>query len=452
METAVLICFLFSILFPIIHSINCLPFLQQKQKKRYRPGPVSEKSISVLIPCYNEEKMIKTSIENMKTLTYESLEIIYINDGSSDNTQEKLQQLLHLTQASHVPLNKIKHKKASNFFQSQLYPNIFVLDKENGGKADALNAGIEYSKNELIVTLDADTIITDRALPAVNETFEEQGVVAAGGMVHVLQTKTKKLLSGLSLRSTNLLVRAQTLDFLRAFYITKVSQARFSALSIISGAFGIFRKDMLLTVGGYRSTIGEDIDITLRIQREIFGDKDKKVVFIPEAICYTELPETIRDLFRQRIRWQKAFIDCVIHFRVFFFKSLFKSPVSFFYIFESFLAGTLAVYFMTTVFVIDGFALQTPVLEYLLIYLAYIFVFGLVYDMVAIGMGEYYGFAFQENDTYPLLGTIFFDIFVFRMLTLACVVYGSIAYFFNHDWNKVTRTGREYQADSRPAA
>lgn len=315
----------------------------------------------------------------------------------------------------------------------------------NGGKADALNAGIEYSSNELDVTLDADTIMTDHSLPAINETFEEQNVVAAGGMVHVLQTKMKNPFSGLTLRGTNLLIRAQALDFLRAFYITKVSHARLGALSIISGAFGIFRKKVLLSVGGYRATIGEDIDITLKIQRHIAGQKDKKVTFIPDAVCYTELPENIWDLFKQRIRWQKAFIDCVIHFRSFLGKNLFRSPVSFFYIFEAFISGTLAVYFMTSIFVVDGFALHSSILEYVLIYVLYIFIFGLVYDMVAIGMGEYYGYAFQEKDTYPLLVTILFDIFIFRMVTMACVAYGSIAYFFNRDWNKVSRTGREYQ-------
>ncbi|MED2973825.1 glycosyltransferase [Fictibacillus sp. B-59209] len=451
MEYAVLFFFFLSIAFPIIHSFNCLP-LFQKRKKRYLPKPIFEKSVSILIPCYNEEKIIATSVENMKTLTYSSLDIIYINDGSTDATLGKLNELLQLKESSKLPLNQLKHKKVIEFYKSELYPNIYVLDKVNGGKADALNAGIEYSSNELVVTLDADTIMTDHSLPAINETFEEQNVVAAGGMVHVLQTKTKNPFSGLTLRGTNLLIRAQALDFLRAFYITKVSHARFGALSIISGAFGIFRKQVLLNVGGYRTTIGEDIDITLKIQRHISGDKNKKVTFIPDAVCYTELPENLWDLFKQRVRWQKAFIDCVIHFRSFLGKNLFTSSVSFFYIFEAFISGTLAVYFMTSIFVVDGFALHSSVLEYVLIYVLYIFIFGLVYDMVAIGMGEYHGYAFQEKDTYPLLATILFDIFIFRIVTMVCVAYGSIAYFFNRDWNKVSRTGREYQADSRPAA
>jgi cellulose synthase/poly-beta-1,6-N-acetylglucosamine synthase-like glycosyltransferase len=232
-----------------------------------------------------------------------------------------------------------------------------------------------------------------------------------------------------------------------------VSLARFHALAIISGAFGIFRKQVLLDVGGYRSTIGEDIDITLRIHRHISKQKNKKIIFLPEAVSYTELPETWKDLIKQRVRWQKAFIDCFIHFQPFFMKTLLTKAVSFFYIFESFLVGTMASYVMTGIVVLNGI-LNPPssYVHYILLYLLYIFLFGIAYDLVAIGMGKYYGFSFQKKDTFRLIFAIFFDIFVYRFVTIYFVMYGSISYFFNKKWNKVARTGRNYQTDSKPAA
>ncbi|MGC4377294.1 glycosyltransferase [Fictibacillus sp. Mic-4] len=452
MEDFMLVLFCLSIAFPVIHSIHCLPWFRKRDKK-VKHNVEQEKGISILIPCYNEQGMIQTSIENMKSLSYSESEIIYINDGSTDHTLSLFNKLLKLTPSSKAPLGKLTHKKVKTVYQSELYPHIYVLDKVNGGKADSLNAGIEFASHDLVVTLDADTILADGALSAVNGTFEDQEVVAAGGMVHVLQTKASSPLTGLSLLKANMLIRAQSLDFLRAFYILKVSLARFRSLAIISGAFGIFRKQTLLDVGGYRITLGEDIDITLQIHRYLSKHKNQKIVFIPEAVSYTELPETWKDLFKQRIRWQKAFIDCLIHYRSFFWKNLFARSVSFFYIFESFLAGTLAVYPMTGVFVVDGIINYSSFVHYFLLYLLFIFVLGLAYDMVAIGMGEYYGFAYQDNDFYRLLVTILFDIFVYRFVIIFCVLYGSIAYFFdNKSWNKVSRTGRNYQTDSQSAA
>lgn len=126
-----------------------------------------------------------------------------------------------------------------------------------------------------------------------------------------------------------MLVRAQALDFMKAFYVNKVSLARFKALAVISGAFGIFTKKALLDVGGYRSTVGEDIDITLKMHKYMAKHKKSKVLLIRDAVCYTELPENWKDLFKQRVRWQKAFVDCLFHFGPFLLKTLFTKPVSF---------------------------------------------------------------------------------------------------------------------------
>jgi gamma-glutamyltranspeptidase len=449
LEIGISLFFILCISFPVLHLFHSLPLFRTKGEG-IQQGYPTEKGICVLVPCYNEQGIIETSVNSMRSLPYSKLEVVYINDGSTDQTMALLHNYLKLTPSTRSPHRKLSYKKVRNCYQSELYPHIFVVDKTNGGKADALNAGIEYCSHDVVVTLDADTILTDTALPAVNKKFEDESVVAAGGMVHILQTKTSRPLSRMSLLHTNLLVRLQMLDFLKAFYITKISLARFRALAIISGAFGIFRKQALLDVGGYRSTVGEDIDITLKMHRYISKRRNKKIILIPEAVCYTELPETLSDFFKQRIRWQKAYIDCLIHFRSFFAKSLFTRAVSFFYIFEAFLAGTLSAFIMVGIFVMN--AIYYPpesYTQYILLYLVYLFLFSVVYDLVALAMSRHYGFTFGKNDRFRLFTTIAIDVLFYRIVILYLVIYGSVAYFFNTNWNKVARTGRNYETESK---
>lgn len=462
MDILITVFFFLSVTFPVLHLYHCLPWFSEPDErskripklKKQNQGHEDEEGMSILVPCYNETGILETSIESMRLLPYSQLEVIYINDGSTDDTMDYLNERLQLKPRYMSPNGKLSYGKVKGLYQSELYPNFYVLDKENGGKADALNAGIEYSNNDLIITLDADTILEDNALSAVNDTFKDKNVVAAGGMVHVLQTKTNEPLNRLSLLFTNMLIRVQVLDFLKAFYISKLSLVRFKALAVISGAFGIFRKQALLDVGGYRKTIGEDIDITLRIHRLIAKDKSLRICFISDAVGYTELPETWKDLTKQRLRWQKAYIDCIIHFRSFFVKTLFTKPVSFFYIFESFLVGTLASYIMTGIVIVN--IIENPqhiYLNYLFFYVFWAFLFGLLYDLVAIRQGKHYGFTFDRKDSFRILYAILFDIFIYRFVTLYFVMYGSISYFFNKKWNKVARTGRNYhQEGSKPAA
>ncbi|WP_096190074.1 gamma-glutamyltransferase [Evansella halocellulosilytica] len=444
--------FVLSVAFPLLHLLHCLPFFRTERERSQRILG-KEKGMSILIPCYNEQGIIETSLKSIEALSYKNFEVVYINDGSKDNTLAYLDEFLQLERSNRSPHKKLIHKKVKNVYQSQLYPRIYVIDKWNGGKADALNAGIEYANEDLVITLDADTILTDQALPKVNETFEDEDVVAAGGMVHILQTKTSKTLSRLSLRYTNLLVRLQMLDFLKAFYITKVSLARFHALAVISGAFGIFRKQALIDVGGYRSTVGEDIDITLSMHKYISRHANKKIVHIKDAISYTEMPETVKDFFKQRVRWQKAYIDCIAHFNTFFSRTLFKKAVSFFYIFESFLIGIVTAFIMTAFFVVNGI-LYPPesYLNYVLFYMTYLFLFGVVYDIAALVMCRAHGFKFRKKDIFTLFTTILVDIFFYRFVLMYVVMHGTIAYFFNTDWNKVSRTGRDYKTESETAA
>jgi cellulose synthase/poly-beta-1,6-N-acetylglucosamine synthase-like glycosyltransferase len=424
-----------------------LPWFREEDELVKR-NPEPEKGFSILVPCYNEAGIIETSVQSMRSLDYTNFEVIYINDGSTDETFSLLHHQLQLKKCWKASLGKLSHKEVDGVYQSNLYPNIYVINKVNGGKADALNAGIEHAAKELVVTLDADTILTAPSLTVVNEKFADKDVVAAGGMIHVLQTKTANPLKKLSLVGTNILVRVQMLDFLKAFYVTKLSLARFQALAIISGAFGIFTKKALIDVGGYRSSVGEDIDITLKIQRYIAKQKNKKVLLITDAISYTELPETWRDLFKQRMRWQKSYVDCLVHFRSFLIKTVITKAVSFFYIIESFFVGILAAYFAVGFFITNAFFnVDFIYIQFIIVYLSYIYLFNFIYNLLALRQVKRYGFSFGKGDWFRLFNTVLYDVFIHRFVTMYIVMFGSIAYFFNKDWKKVSRTGRKYEME-----
>ncbi|GGC85032.1 glycosyl transferase family 2 [Thalassobacillus devorans] len=451
MELFLTIFFGLCLFFPLLHLLHCLPWFREEDEL-VTHSPSSEKGISILVPSYNEAGIIETSVHSMKSLAYENFEVVYINDGSTDETFSILHRHLHLKPSAKIPIEKLPHNNVNKVYQSSLYPNIYVIDKMNGGKADALNAGIEYASKELVVTLDADTVLTAPSLKVINEKFANPEVVAAGGMVHVLQTKTSNPLKNLSLAGTKMLVRVQMLDFMKAFYVTKLSLARFQALAIISGAFGIFSKKMLLDVGGYRSSVGEDIDITLKIHRYIAKQKDKKILLITEAISYTELPETWKDLFKQRIRWQKSYMDCLVHFRSFLSKTVLTKAVSFFYIIESFFVGIVAAYITAGFFVASAFLnIAFVFLGFIIVYLSYIFLFNFIYNLLAIVQVKRYGFTFEKGDRLRLFNTVVYDVFIHRFVTMYFVMYGSVAYFFNRDWKKVSRTGRKYEVEPASA-
>lgn len=446
MELLIFSLFCLSTVFPILHLFHSLPFFNRRDIITAEQTGAPEKGISILIPCYNEAAILNTSIDHVRALAYSSLEVIYINDGSDDDTFLLLKNKLQLVQCERPTSGHLSHKEVLGLYQSSVLPYVYVIDKVNGGKADSLNAGIEHSLHDLVITLDADSILSHDALKLANQAFQDPNVVAAGGMVHVLQTKSGKSFSKLTLKSANWLIRAQMLDLMKAFYITKVSLARFRALSIISGAFGIFDKKILTEVGGYRSTLGEDIDITLRIQRYILKHTAKRIVFLPNAVCYTELPENGRDVFKQRVRWQKAFIDCIIHFAPFFGRTFFRKPVSFFCIFETFIGSTLTAYVMSLILIQHVFEAPSSILGHLLLYVVVTMVFGFVYDVMGIVYSHYYGVRFTRKEWRGLLAGILFDITFFRFLNVFYVMYGTIAYFFNRNsWNKVSRTGRRYK-------
>lgn len=394
-----------------------------------------QKGISILIPCYNEAPILKYTIDGLMKLDYDNYEVIFINDGSNDNTLDVLDNLLHLAKAdTNTPI--ILSADINSLYMSTVYNNVYVIDKGNSGKAESLNTGIMFSQKELVLTLDADCVLKCDALKIMNNTFEDRDVIASGGAVHTMQMF--KLNKGI-----NLMVLLQSLDYIKGFYIYKASLAYNNALAIISGAFGTFKRDVLLEVGGFRTGLGEDIDITLRLQ-EYAANNDKKVIFNENAICYTECPERFKDLVRQRMRWQKGFIDSILKNKTFIFKNLLNHNLCFFLFFDAVLINTISI----GVLLINILLASTNLIKghdnHLVSYLVITAFFNFVYSSIAITKAKRYVEGLQSKWLYAV---IVFDMFAFRFLYIFFYIFGSIQYYFgNKSWNKFTRTNNIYNS------
>jgi cellulose synthase/poly-beta-1,6-N-acetylglucosamine synthase-like glycosyltransferase len=275
-----------------------------------------EPQISVLVPAYNESATIADSIRSLLQLSYTRYEIIVINDGSSDSTLEVLKRDFALRPFPEVYQTSLPTAPIRSIYVSQSHAKLRVIDKENGGKADALNAGINLSRNPLFCTLDSDSILQRDSLQRLAQPFlDDPSTVATGGTVRIANGCVVKegFLAAIGL-PTNWLALFQVLEYYRAFWVARGGLAPMNALLIISGAFGLFRKTTVVEVGGYaRHLLGEDMELVVRLHRHLrLLGHPYRISFVPHAFCWTEAPENLRSLRNQRIRWQRGLAESLV--------------------------------------------------------------------------------------------------------------------------------------------
>ena len=206
-----LLIFLSTIL-PIFHLLNAL--FSKKKQNLCIAG--EEKSFSVLIPCYNEEDTVQVSVNGLLAMDYKNFEVIFVNDGSADNTLGVLDEILDLKE---IVKTKGYPAGVKTIHQSKKYENFYVIDKQNGGKSDALNIGILFSKENLVVTLDADSVLKKDALSYMNHAFEDKDVIAVGGSIHIIQGYDPEYLQNRMERKRSMLITLQILEYLKGFHI-----------------------------------------------------------------------------------------------------------------------------------------------------------------------------------------------------------------------------------------
>lgn len=439
MQFVAISLFLLCIGFSLLHIILTIISSNKMEIKKIDQKQIG---ISIIVPCYNEMKIVNTSILGITKLYYLNYNVFYINDGSNDRTLDVLKSTLDLKQINLSINNNLKYEKVINTYQSTIYDNVYVIDKKKGGKADSLNCGIDYAIDDIIVTLDADSYIDSDALIHINNTFKDENIVCGGGVVRILQHRN---FENQSLKKCKYIIRMQILEYMKGFYVLRTSLSKLKAIQVISGAFGIFRKDILFLVGGFRNTIGEDIDITIRIQLLINKNKDKKIKYLMNAVAYTECPEKWGHLYKQRIRWQKAFIDTIVKFRKSLFKNIIRNSLAAMILFDSLLSGTIST-FITIASYITLFFLPYEYFIFILPFFISSIVISIIYDILAIKLFSSYFPIKSKRSVFQLVVIILLDITIWRLINCFYIMLGSTLYFFNrHSWNKIERTDNVYK-------
>jgi len=283
--------------------------------KNYKP-------ISIIVPTYNEEHGIVESVKSLLQLEYPDFQVVVVNDGSTDKTLDVLFKNFGIRQVSFSPFYKLFSKPIISIYMSHEFPNLIVIDKENGGKADAINAGINIASNPLIAVVDADSLLERDCLLKIARPFmEDDNVVAVGGTIRIANGCVIKHGHVAKVYLSNSwIVRFQVVEYLRAFLFGRNGFDAINSILIVSGAFSCFLRDALVKIGGYKQgSVGEDMEIIVRMHEEFRRDNPKtKITFIPDPVCWTEVPETIKTLKSQRIRWQKGTIDGIrLHKKMF---------------------------------------------------------------------------------------------------------------------------------------
>lgn len=280
--------------------------------------------ISIIVPSYNEEITIKDSVLSFLNLDYPEYEVIVINDGSKDKTLDTLIKHFDLIPVNNAIREQIKTKEIRKVYRSVRHPYLIVIDKENGGKADALNTGINFSNFPYFCGVDADSLLEQDALLKTMSPFFEgaEDIVACGGIVRI--ANGCKIIDGKILEiglPKSKLALHQVIEYLRSFLMGRLGLSSINSLLIISGAFGIFRKREVIEIGGYNTkTVGEDMELVVRLQKYLYDTNHKgKVLFIPDPVCWTEAPENFKDLYLQRKRWNQGLFESLkIHRRIIF--------------------------------------------------------------------------------------------------------------------------------------
>ena len=267
--------------------------------------------VSVLLPAFNESAGIVASVRSLLALRYPSFEIVVINDGSTDDTFARLVAAFDLVPVRKASRGGLSTRPVRGAYVSRQHPDLWVIDKENGGKSDALNCGVNVARHPYVCAVDADTVLEEDSLLRVAKPIVDDPrlVVATGGIVRIANGCAIDHGRVLDVRlPRNRLATLQVVEYFRAFLIGRIGWSRLGSLLIISGAFGLFRRELVEAVGGYSTdTVGEDVELVVRLHRYL-RDRDEpyRIEFVPDPVCWTEAPEDFQTLSRQRRRWQRG--------------------------------------------------------------------------------------------------------------------------------------------------
>lgn len=408
--------------------------------------------LSLIAPAYNEGLTIEENVQSLLSLNYNNYEVIVINDGSKDQTLQLLIDAYDLKPVDSEIEIKLATKPVKAVYKStnKAFRKLTVIDKLNGGKADALNVGINYSENPYVVCIDVDCILEKDALLKLAKPYlelSEKRVIATGGVLRIANSCISK---GGRLVEINapqkMLPRIQVLEYLRAFLLGRMAWSKLDGLLLISGAFGMFDKEIAIKAGGYDpKTVGEDMELVVRMRRYMIENGfDYSVFYIPDPICWTEAPEDLKIFKKQRSRWTRGTMETLwTHKRMFLnpkYKVLGVLSIPYWTFFE-YLAplleftGILATVFLIFFDLIDW--------KIFLLFLGMVYVFALSVSALALLTDEYtYTQYSKRSDFLKLLLAAAIEPFYFHPITVFAALKGNWEKLRGHNsWGEMTRKG-----------
>lgn len=407
--------------------------------------------ISIIAPAFNESRTIIDNVRTLLSLYYNNFEVIIVNDGSTDDTFQKIVQAFELVRVNYFFDYRIPCERIKGVYKSEnpSYNRLTVIDKNNGGKADSLNAGINITRNSLIVTIDADSIIeSDSILKLVKPFLEEkeQKVIGTGGVIRIVNSCDIERGHIREIRlPEQILPRLQVLEYTRAFLLGRMAWSHLDGLMLISGAMGMFDRETIIDAGGYSTkTVGEDMELVLRMRR-YKSERDEKyeVTYIPDPLCWTEAPADFKSLRKQRTRWTRGLIESLWKHRRMFLNprygrlGLLGYPYWFLFEWASPLIAFAG--FIYTIYLLVAHKLNVPF--FLLLFL-FVYTFAVSLSIWAVLFEEItfhkYG---RKKDVLRLLATAFVEPFFYPMHTLFAVIGNIEEIFGKQGWGKATRSG-----------
>lgn len=407
--------------------------------------------VAILIPAYNEKQTISSSLSSLQELDYPNLELIVVNDGSSDETLKEIKEKFKLIPVAREVEETVECEKVKGVYKSVSDERLLVVDKENGGKADALNAGLNYSRSDLFLAIDADSLVEKESLYRLVEPYmtRETNVVGIGGIVRVANGCR---IEGSEVKEARtpgkLLPLIQVMEYIRAFLFGRTGWSRINSLPIISGAFGLFKTDLVRQIGGYRTdTVGEDMDLVVRLHKHLREKgKDYTISFIPDPVCWTQVPSSMKVLSKQRNRWQRGLAEALTYNWKMIgnpkYGSIGLLGLPFFFLFE--LLGPVVEISGYVVFLVSFF-LGWINLPFALLFISLALLYGILLSVSSLLLEEFTLKRYKNPfDRVKLLGMAFLENFGYRQLHALWRLKGLIDFFRKSgSWGEMTRESME---------
>ena len=415
-------------------------------------SPLSPR-ISIIAPAFNESKTIIDNVRTLLALYYNNYEVILVNDGSTDNTFEKVKEAYDLVRVNYYFDYRIPCERIKGVYKSKnpSYNRLTVIDKNNGGKADSLNAGINICQSSLFVSIDADSIIEpDSILKLVKPFLEEKNskVIGSGGVIRIVNSCDVERGHIREIKiPQKFLPRLQVLEYTRAFLLGRMAWSHLDGLMLISGAMGIFDRETVIRAGGYSiKTVGEDMELVLRMRRYMAEQHKKyEVTYIPDPLCWTEVPSDLKSMRRQRTRWTRGLIESLYTHRKLFFNrkygrlGMLGYPYWFFF---EWMAPLIAFSgFIYTIYLIIRHALNWPF--YLLLFI-FVYTFAISLSTWAVLFEEITFHKYKKKrDVLKLLSSAVLEPFFYPVHTYFAVRGNLEAMRGKKGWGKAERSGFE---------